>query len=229
MSAFQQQLLRAIPVLMIATASPLAIAQDGESGRITEKDKQVFRDFMDGRKQKARLTDAIMNLRQIGLGMFEFESEYGEFPNERTAAMVKEATETKKEIKGATANDCFYQLMAAEIIALNLFTFEKPVANPENPRSKPAKLDKCAYSYISGLNAAGNPSRPLVVAPLVKGKTTFDPKILAGRAVVLYVDNSVRSFPIENDGRVLIDGKDLFDPAQPFWGGKVPPVKWPEE
>ena len=80
-----------------------------------------------------------------------------------------------------------------------------------------------------GMNGAGNPSRLLVVAPLVKGKTTFDPAVLGGKAVVLRVDNSVQSFPIGKDGRVMIDGLDLFDPAQPFWDGKVPPVLWPKD
>jgi len=56
----------------------------------------------------------------------------------------------------------------------------------------------------------------------------FDPKVLGGKAIVLRVDNSVQSLPIEADGRVLIDGKDISDPAQPFWNGKVPPIKWPE-
>jgi hypothetical protein len=39
----------------------------------------------------------------------------------------------------------------------------------------------------------------------------------------------VSTFPIEQDGTVNLDGMDLFDPAQPFWEGTVPPVKWPEE
>ena len=32
-----------------------------------------------------------------------------------------------------------------------------------------------------------------------------------------------------DDGRVIITGKDLFDPEQPFWKGDVPPIKWPAE
>ncbi len=67
-----------------------------------------------------------------------------------------------------------------------------------------------------------------MVVPLVKGKTTFDPQAYGGYALILKVDNSAVLLPIESDGRVLIDGKDIFDPTQPFWEGKVPPVKWPE-
>ena len=39
----------------------------------------------------------------------------------------------------------------------------------------------------------------------------------------------VQSFPIGKDGKVMIDGLDLFDPAQPFWDGKVPPILWPRD
>ena len=110
-----------------------------------------------------------------------------------------------------------------------MFLLEPPAQKPGGPPKQPTGLEKCAFSYFSGMNAAGNPGRPLVVAPLVKGKTTFDPAVLGGKAVVLRVDNSVQSFPIGKDGRVMIDGLDLFDPAQPFWDGKVPPVLWPKD
>jgi len=33
---------------------------------------------------------------------------------------------------------------------------------------------------------------------------------------------------IERGGKVLMDGKDLFDPAQPYWGGKKPEIRYPE-
>jgi hypothetical protein len=109
-----------------------------------------------------------------------------------------------------------------------MFSLDEPgVPEPPEKRKLLEKLVKCSFAYLSGLTASGHPGRPMVVAPLVKGKTTFDPHVLGGKAVILKVDNSVISLPIEPDGRVLIDGKDIFDPAQPFWGGKVPQVKWP--
>lgn len=208
----------------------LAVAQDEDPNKITENDKKVFQDFVEGRGQEVRLAAAITNLRQIGLMLFEFETEFGEFPNEKTARVVKEATETEAELKGATANDCFFQLVAANMTThVHLFTLnERADEKPPGADKKPTRLEKCDFAYLSGMNAAGNPGRPLVVAPLVKGQTMFDPKVLGGKAVVLRADNSVQSFPIQPDGRVLIDGRDVFDPAQPFWNGKVPPIKWPE-
>lgn len=218
-------------------AQPRVMAQNQDADKITEEDKKAFKDFKEGAEkirnaQRAKVLQAfaISNLRQIGLALFEFETEYGSFPDEKTAVAVKDATETKADLKAATANDCFYQLIAAHIIETDrLFLLEPPVVK-EGAGQKPlTSLEKCAFSYFSGMSAAGNPGRPLVVAPLVKGKTTFDPAILGGRAVVLRVDNSVQSFPIAKDGRVMIDGLDLFDPAQPFWDGKVPPILWPKD
>lgn len=200
----------------------VAKPEPAEKEVLTDEEKKFVLDR--ARLEKTRFI-AASNLRQIGLAMMEFDTHFGEFPNAGTAAMVKKSGKTKSEVKGTTANDCFYQLMAAGIVERNFFTFEEPAAELE---AIPDKLEKCIYSYLSGMSSGGHPGRPLVVAPLVKGKTIFDPNVLGGKAVVLRVDCSVQTLPIEKDGRVLLDGKDLFDPAQPFWNGKVPPVKWPE-
>ena len=227
----------AIAVSLTLLAQPRVVAQDPDTDKITEEDKKAFKDFKEGaeriknaQRNKALQAFAISNLRQIGLALFEFETEYGSFPDEKTAAAVKEATGTKADLKAATANDCFFQLIAADIFeADRVFLLEPPAEKPGGPPKHPTALEKCAFSYFSGMNASGNPGRPLVVAPLIKGKTTFDPTILGGKAVVLRVDNSVQSFPIGKDGKVMIDGLDLFDPAQPFWDGKVPPILWPRD
>ena len=217
-------------------AVPRASAQEPDAGRITEQDKQVFKDIKEtiakqreAAEMKNLQVQAVMSLRQIGLALFEFETEYGEFPCERTAGEVKKNSGTAAEVKAATSNDCFFQLMAAGIIETDrLFSIGKPAAPPQGEGEMPNKIRKCSFSYFSGMNSAGHPGRPLVIAPLVKGKPLFDPAVLGGKAVVR-VDNSVQSYPIDKDGRVRIDGKDLFDPAQPFWGGKVPAIRWPED
>jgi hypothetical protein len=41
-------------------------------------------------------------------------------------------------------------------------------------------------------------------------------------------DISVHILDINEDGVVMFQGKDLFDPKQPYWEGKKPTVKWPE-
>lgn len=177
----------------------------------------------------ARQRTAVSNARQIGLGLYEFETEYGSFPDEETAAAVKDFTKTKADLKAATANDCFFQLIAAGILQTDImFSLEAPVEGETPKPPSQMSLEKCAFSYLSGMNAAGDPRQPLVVAPLVPGTAIFDRKALGGKAVILRVDNSVSTFAIEQDGTVMVDGMDLFDPAQSFWQGKAPTIRWPE-
>ncbi len=212
-------------------------SEEPDREKITEKDQKTSQEFVEtvdkkGETQEKRVlqTVAVMNLRQIGMALFEFETEYGSFPNAKTAVEVKNATGSTADLKAATANDCFYQMMTARIVQNErLFTFEDARNHEQVPAKLPDHLEKCVFSYFIGMDASGHPGRPLVVAPLVKGKRVFDPEALGGRAVVLRVDNSVQSFPIGEDGTVKIDGLDIFDPKQPFWNGKVPEIRWPKE
>lgn len=207
-----------------------AMAQQGDPGKNLEQAGKEAQDLVNRQKDKVRQTMAIKNLRQIGLALFEFETECGAYPDEKTAILVKENPGTKAELKAVTANDCFFQLIAAKFLQSDGFLSLQESGEPEKPDpQKPLeRVAACLFAFVSGMKPAGHPGRPLVVAPLLKGKTSFDPQVLGGKAVVLFIDNSVRSFPIEDDGWVLIDGKDIFDPAQPFWDGKVPTIKWPE-
>ena len=172
----------------------------------------------------------VNNARQIGLALYEFQNEYGSYPNEETAAAVKEATGTKAEVKAATANDCFFQLIAAGIMQTDrVFSLGEPKEGEDMKPKSQMNLEECEFSYLSGMNPEGNPRRPLAVFPLVPGTGIFDRKALGGKAVVLRADNSVSTFFIAQDGTVMLDGMDLFNPAQPFWDGKVPPIRWPEK
>lgn len=235
MKAFQTIGCWTVAGSLFAMVIQQALAQEADPNKITEQEKKVFRDLVNGRKAKnearALLTIAIGNARQIGLAMFEFENEYAEYPSDETAKAVKGATGTTAELKAATANDCFFQLIAANFVQTDrIFMIDDAAAPEKQEKQKPLeKVERCSFAYVSLMSAAGNPRRPLLVAPLVNGKTTFDPQVLGGKAVILRVDNSVTSLPIEPDGRVLVNGKDIFDPDQPFWNGKVPPIKWPEK
>jgi hypothetical protein len=219
-----------VAILAAVSMTPHALAQEANPNKPTEPEKKVGLGWIGEQKAKARQTQAIMNAKQIGIALFQFEQDYGAFPNDKTATLVKTSTGTNAEVKAETANDCFFQLIAAKMIDNDqIFSLEKAKDSDRPANQKPLeKLAKCSYAYVSGLSTTGNPSRPLVVAPLVKGKTTFDPQAPGGKALILRVDCSAVLLPIESDGRVLIDGKDIFDPTQPFWEGKVPTIKWPE-
>ncbi len=178
---------------------------------------------------KAKQTSVVNKLRQLGLALFEFERDYDSFPNAETAKMVKENIGKEILLKTDTADDCFRQLVDTGFMNDDkILTMESPAAD-EPKQGEPAvdPRKKVAFAYSYGMSASGNPDRPLAFYPLLDGKTTFDPTPLCGKAVILFVDQNVRSFPIEKDGRVLIRGKDMFDPEQPYWGGKKPAIKWP--
>ena len=90
------------------------------------------------------------------------------------------------------------------------------------------KKGECGFSYIAGLSSKGNPSRPLVVTPLIPGTTRFDPTRFHGKAIILRMDNSVSSIPINGAGHVMSNGMNLLDPANPIWGGEKFTIAWPE-
>jgi hypothetical protein len=63
-------------------------------------------------KKAADRTTAISGIRQIGMSLFEFDREYGSFPDDRTAPEVQEKTKTALKLAGDDSNDYFRQLIA---------------------------------------------------------------------------------------------------------------------
>src|SRR6478735_4403542 len=75
-------------------------------------------------RKKADQTEAVSNARQIGMALFEFETEYGSFPDAATATAVATATETPA-VSGTTSNDRFRQLIRAGITENEAMFFAK--------------------------------------------------------------------------------------------------------
>ena len=178
-------------------------------------------------------TEATSNARQIGLALFEFETEYGKFPDVSTTSPLRKKTGTLLPLGAKTSNDFFRQLIASGITDNEGMFFAKVagVRKGDDRIEGAHALEKgeCGFSYLVGLSSEGNPSRPLLVAPLIPGTDRFDPKPFQGRAVILMMDNSVTSMPIEKDGHVMAHGKNLLDPTNPVWGSKDKwVIAWPE-
>ncbi len=87
---------------------------------------------------------------------------------------------------------------------------------------------ECGFSYITGLSSRDDPATPIALTPLIPGTTTFDPKPFDGKAVVLHIDNSVRTYDIAKDGHIYDKGIDLLSPKHPVWKGKAPDIRYPE-
>jgi hypothetical protein len=177
--------------------------------------------------------EAVSNARQIGLALFEFDAEYGKYPDEATLARVREKTGTDLKLSTKSSNDFFRQLLACGFTQSERMFYAKiPGARkPDDVIAGKEALKKgeVGFSYLSGLSSEGNPSRPLVVTPLIPGTDRFDPKPFDGKAIILRMDNSVTSMNIINkDGHVMLDGRNLLDPSHPIWDGHPPRIVWPE-
>ncbi|PAW70546.1 MAG: hypothetical protein B9S30_02390 [Verrucomicrobiia bacterium Tous-C5FEB] len=191
-------------------------------------------------RKKADQTEAVNNAKQIGIAMFEFENAYGTFPDSTTADQVKENTGTTLTFAGGKSNDFFRQLMAAEIAQSEAMfyaktNYTKKPDNVYNTSENALAAGEVGFGYImNGANAfstSGNPSRPIVAAPLAGTTTpavdgTFDVDMYDSKAVVLRVDNSVQSLNILKTSKraQLGGGKTLLQSGEDtVWGSDVNP------
>ncbi len=183
-------------------------------------------------RKKSDQVEAISNSRQIGLALFEFETEYGKFPDPTTIAAVKTKTGTLLPLGATTSNDFFRQLIGSEIAQSESMFYAKTrtTRKPDGLMAGSHALEKgeCGFTYILGATKRSNPSRPIVVTPMIFGTDRFDPKPFKGKAVVLKMDNSVTSLSIDKAGHVIVNGKNLMDPHHPIWEGHAPVIAWPE-
>lgn len=176
-------------------------------------------------KKKAVQTEAISNARSFGLALHEFKSEYGSYPNDTSAAAVAEATETAKET-GTSSNAYFRQLIRSGITQSEVAFYSKTgnSRKPDNVFDGSSALQpgECGFAYISNLEANAEAPQPIAMTPFIPGTDHFDPVPFAGKAVILWTDNSVKSMAISS-GEVMLEGQNLLDPAHPIWNG-IPPV-----
>lgn len=188
-------------------------------------------------RKKADQTEAVNNARQIGMALFEFESEYGSFPDDATATAVKDATDTAL-VSGSLSNDRFRQLIRAGIAQSEAMFYAKTAFTQKpdgilDTDTKALSKGEVGFGILmnntAGLSAAGNPSRPIIAAPLkVAMDGTFDSDFYDGKAVILKLDNSVTSLAIvKASGNVKMNGKNMLDTgSDTVWGVTDVVPKW---
>ncbi len=185
--------------------------------------------------KKPNQTEATSNLRQIGLALLEFETEYGSYPSEATAALVtKKHPDHGYDLSGTSSNALFRQLFAAGITQSEQMFYAKTQGSkkPDGNISPGHVLEpgECGFAYIAGLSTKGNPSHPISFAPVIPGTDRFDLIPFEGKAVVLRIDNSVPSMNINQDGDAMAGGgKTLLETGDDtVWGDHVPDIRYPE-
>lgn len=198
-----------------------------------------------GQVKKAAKTEAISNSKQIALAMFEFDNDYGSFPDADTLIDLGGSFPTPPPVTGAAdanSNGYFRQLIHAGIVQSEEIFYaktaesKKPDGNmSSNTEALAAK--ECGFGYImdtdDALSSSGNPSRVIVVTPLASGSTAaFDAEPLGGFAIALKIDQSasalrIRTAPGATTGIAIAGGADLM--AADFWGDITPTIKGPIE
>lgn len=191
---------------------------------------------------RSDLREAVYHVRQLGLALFEFEKEYGSFPDGATAAKVRQKSGTQLDLGNTSANDYFRQLVAAQMVTSDQLFYAK-TAFSKRP-GKPAELGQwrlepgtVGFGYLmngkSGFNnKEGNPGRPLACTPLAfDGKTVsneqFDVDLYGIKAVILNMDNSVICYPVSLRTRLIArgSGKTLLQTGpDTIWGSTESPV-----
>lgn len=193
-------------------------------------------------RKKADQTEAVNNARQIGIALFEFETEYGSFPDNTTAETVATNTDTTK-VSGDSANDRFRQLIRSgiaqsESIFYSKTSYTKKPDGVFNDDTQALAAGEVGFGLMekadgSGLSTAGNPSRPVVMTPFDQGLSSekFDYDMYDGKAVVLKLDNSVTSFAvIKTSGLIKVNGKSLTATGDDtVWGtNTTPKINYPK-
>jgi hypothetical protein len=179
-------------------------------------------------------TEALNNIRQIGLALFEFEADYGSFPSAATIPDVKVRTSTLLTLDDSSSNKLFRQLIANGLKSEKPFwakTNETPKKPDDGFNSDATALAKgeCAFSYAVGLKSTDDPGLPIVMTPMISGTRKFStPKSLGEKAIVLRLDNSATALQIRQDNNLahVGGGRTLFDPS--VWGSVKPDLRWPE-
>ncbi|MDB6078875.1 MAG: xcpT 2, partial [Akkermansiaceae bacterium] len=129
-------------------------------------------------RKAADRTEAINNIKQIGLALQEFDSEYNTFPDANTAQSVKDATGTDLNFAGTFSNDYFRQLIATGLKSEKPFYCKTAYTKkPDDIMNGTKALDKgeVGFGYImatqtDGQSSSGTPARPVVITPLYQAQ-----------------------------------------------------------
>ena len=149
--------------------------------------------------------------KQWGYALFNFENDFGMYPNDETAEVLKKEYPDKAHLlKTESSNDYLRQLVVAGYI-------------DGGEVVEMLDSDEFPFTYVSGLNSACESSLPLLISAFERGRAKVDEKYAKKhynkRIVVLRIDMSVTDRRLDDD---------YFDWSQPHWGGQKPKIVWPE-
>lgn len=112
--------------------------------------------FWQQRRQRETETHNLSNMRQLGLALYDFDSDYGSFPNAETLATLNQTTGSP--LSEEAVKNPLLQLQAAGITT----DLENLLAAPRGAEGD--------WLYFPGTSTTGNPARVLMITPLIEGQ-----------------------------------------------------------
>ncbi len=194
-------------------------------------------------QKKAATTEAMNNARQLFLGLFEFDVEYGSYPDNDTAEYVRDDTDSQLQMTGNYSNDYFRQLLAAGYSNNSEQPFYAKTANsPRKPddvisQGEALKAGEVGFGYLMNgqyaFSSSASSSTPIAVAPLLNNSTAgeFDPEPYDGKAIVLKLDGAATAVNImPTNNQIKVAGNRLLETGpDSIWGTNADPVIAPPE
>jgi len=175
-------------------------------------------------RKKPYQTYAVNNARNIHKALSEFQAKYGSYPSPETIPLVIKETGTTLSLGTKSSNDFFRQLIATGVDERNFESGSKKFRYV----GKELKKGEGGFAYIVGMTEADSLKAPLVIAPVIPGKKLFDPEPFDKKVVMLRIDGSATSLTLRKDGKIVLGGGKVIDPANPMWNGKPITISWPE-
>ena len=183
-------------------------------------------------QKRAHQSEAISNAKCFGLALFEFNNDYGSYPNAETAKLVANETSTPV-INGDSANARFRQLITSGIVYNEEIFYAKSVITqkPDGNISGDNAIapGECGFAYIDNHPKVIADPRPIAMAPFTYISGEFDKDVFDNKAIILWTDGSATTLPIDPaSGKALLNGQDILDPKHAIWGGTPPNLVMPE-
>jgi prepilin-type N-terminal cleavage/methylation domain-containing protein len=187
-------------------------------------------------QERAQQTKDLSNIKQIGLALKQFASDYnGSFPNKIPAPDY--AAETNLLSSSNTSNDGFWWLFPNYLQSEDIFVVpgsqwtpspaDNTLDNPPNARAETLEDNECGYAYITNLTDTSNPAFPLAAdgfvstgfsaaSPVYTNSKAVEGGVWQGRkAIVLFCDASAQIMKCTNTYQVNRPGggSNIFIPG----------------
>jgi prepilin-type N-terminal cleavage/methylation domain-containing protein len=163
-------------------------------------------------RKKMDMTQAISNSKQVYLVLQDFDQDFGNFPDQRTALQSPELA----QFTGGNSNNFLGQLIAGGYTRSEEIFFAKggnPSGNQKpddviQPAVEILKAGECGFGYVvvqsagggggagqRGLSSSDNGGIPILCAPILSGgaEAVFKPDPYDSKGVYLRVDGAARS------------------------------------